>query len=153
MEPIDLLPLVSLLIPIVAIVMGVGLTMLIFYFHYAKRKHMFALYHQERMAAIEKGLEVPPLPDGFFSDDAKSPRTVSPHRHLLKGLILLFIGLILFFAFYNEQQIKPAMFSLVPGGIGLAYLIYYFAIGRKEAAAMEAAARTNAEEPRSVLPT
>jgi peptidoglycan/LPS O-acetylase OafA/YrhL len=141
-----LVPLVSLLIPIVAIVMGVGIGMLTIYLNYRKRKEMFALYHQERMAAIDKGIELPPLPDAFFTDDGKPYRQRSPRRHLLTGMILLFIGIILFTAFYIDEQLHTALLTLIPAGIGLAYLIFYFAVGRKEAEAFEAAQKAKASE-------
>jgi hypothetical protein len=125
-------------IPIVAIVMGIGIGMLSIYFGYRKRKEMFALHHQERMAAIEKGIELPPLPDEFFSDNGK-PR--SPHRKLLTGLIWLFIGLSWMIAFYvrpTRGMDGAAIYGLIPATIGLAYLIYYFAVGKKEAELLEA---------------
>jgi hypothetical protein len=128
----DIIP---LLIPIVAIVMGIGIGMLAIYLNYRKRKEMFALYHQERMAAIDKGIELPPLPDAFFYDDGKAP---SPHGTLLSGLILVFIGVTLFIALYFMVQIRIALFALVPLGIGLALLIYYFAVDRKRAKELEA---------------
>jgi hypothetical protein len=140
----DLLPFVSLLIPIIAIVMGIGIATLAIFLNYRKRKEMFVLYHQERMAAIEKGIELPPLPDAFFTDDAKSYRARSPHRPLLVGLVLLFIGLILFAAFYFQGNLNTALFTLVPAGIGLAYLIYYFTVGRKEAVEWAAAEKARA---------
>ena len=61
------------LIPILAIVMTIGAGMLKLYLNYQKRKDMFALYHQERMAAIEKGIELPPLPEDFFREDSHHP--------------------------------------------------------------------------------
>ena len=138
-----IIPLVSLFIPIIAIVMGIGIAMLAIFLNYRKRKEMFVLYHQERMAAIDKGIELPPLPDAFFTDD-KSYRSRSPHRPLLVGLVLLFIGLILFGAFYFQGNLNTALFTLVPAGIGLAYLIYYFTVGRKEAVAWNVAEKNRA---------
>src|ERR1017187_5481986 len=90
---------VALLIPIVAIVMVFGTGMLSIYLNYRKRKEMFALYHQERMAAIEKGIDLPPLPEDFFHEDGKPARR-SPHRQLLSGLILVSIGVTLYFALH-----------------------------------------------------
>ncbi len=53
MEPQTL----GLLIPIIAIIMGIGIGMLAIYLGYRKRKELFTCYHLERMAAIEKGIE------------------------------------------------------------------------------------------------
>jgi hypothetical protein len=125
----------------VAIIMGLGMGMLNLVLNYRKRKEMFALYHQERMAAIEKSIELPPLPDDFFHDDVKPPRR-SLHGTLLSGLILLFTGLTLFIALHYTVQRTDgdgdvALYALIPAGIGVACLIYYFSVGRKQAAAME----------------
>jgi hypothetical protein len=133
----------GLFIPLSAIVLGLGTGMLNLYLSYCKRRDMFALYHQERMAAIEKGVELPPLPDDFFREDGKPSRRGS-HGTLLAGLILLFTGATLYLALHFT--IPPAavngmdlgLFALIPTGIGLACLIYYYAVGRKVAEAMEA---------------
>ena len=133
------------MIPIVAIVMGIGIGMLALVLQYRKRKEMFALYHQERMAAIEKGIELPPLPDAFFAEEGKEARPPSPHRHLLTGLILLLLGVSLTLALYFEVGTQY-LWGLIPAGLGLAFLIFYFAVGRKEAQAIEAAAQANATQ-------
>jgi len=117
----------ALMIPIIAVVMGLGTAMLAIYLGYRKRRDMFALYHQERMAAIDKGVEVPPIPDSFFA----SAYTSSPRRDLLKGLVWLFLGIGITVALYNNLHSKKALYGLLPLGIGLAYLIYYMAEGRK----------------------
>ena len=132
-----LIPFIGLLIPIISIIMGIGIGMLAIVLNYRKRKEIFALYHQERMAAIEKGVECPPWPDRLLADDATSP---SPPRHLLKGLVWLFIGLAVTVAVYATFDLSHALFGLIPIGIGLAHLIYYFVEGRKEAEAAERAA-------------
>lgn len=141
-----------LMIPIVAIVMGIGIGMLALLLGYLKRREMFALHHKERMAAIEKGIELPPLPDAFFTEDGKPPdapvsrcaRPSSPHRHLLTGLKLVFGGLALAAACHFEFQ-AHAVWGLILTALGLAYLIYYAAVGRKEA--LEEAARIAQAQP------
>jgi hypothetical protein len=120
----------GLLIPLLAVVMGIGVGMLSIYLNYRKRKELFTLYHQERMAAIEKGIELPPMPDAFFSEDQARPQT--PRRDLLKGLVWLFIGLAVGAALYVNDRTKEAFGALIPAAIGLAYLIYYFVEGRRE---------------------
>lgn len=114
--------------------MGIGIAMLAIYLNYRKRKDLFTLYHQERMAALDKGVELPPLPDALFSDEAGP---YNPRRHLLKGLTWLFIGLGLGVALWATVEFRWALFALIPIGIGLAHLIYYFAEGKKEAEAAE----------------
>ncbi len=129
--------LLALMIPIVAIVLGIGIAMLTVYLQYRRRKETFALYHQERMAALEKGVELPPLPDYLLTEDNRLPRAYNPRRHLLKGLIWLFIGIGLGLALWATADWEPALFSLILVGIGLAHLIYYFVEGKKEAEALE----------------
>ena len=132
-----LIPFVSLLIPIISIVLGIGIGMLAIYLNYRKRKEIFALYHQERMAAIEKGVECPPWPDRLLADEAAP---ASPRRHLLKGLVWLFIGLAATVAIYATFDLNHALFGLIPAGIGLGHLIYYFVEGKREAEAADQAA-------------
>lgn len=134
---------VAVAIPIVAIVMGIGIGMLTVFLNYRKEKEMFALYHQERMAAIEKGIDLPPLPEAFFDQDRK-PR--SPHRGLAVGLVWLFIGLALLVALYFNDEGMVALYALIPVGVGLAYLIYYFVVGRKEAEVLEAERKAKAAD-------
>ena len=138
------------LIPIFGIVFGCGIAMLAIYTNYRKRRDIYTLHHRERMAAIEKGVEVPPLPEAFFAEDT-APCT--PRRNLLKGLVWLFIGLGVLLALYKADEEDAAWFGLIPMGIGAAYLIYYFAVGRKEAEVLEAAEKAKPVEtkPRSAV--
>jgi hypothetical protein len=136
-----MIPVVALFIPIIAIVMVFGTGMLAIFLNYRKRKDMFALYHQERMAAIEKGIELPPLPEDFFHENGR-PHRRSPHKTLLSGLVMVFVGLALYLALHftvprTDGGGDPALYALIPLGIGVACLIYYFTVGRKLAAAME----------------
>jgi len=129
MEP----PTLALMIPILSIVLGIGVAMLAIYLGYRKRKEVFALHHQERMLAIEKGLEVPPLPEGLLEDGAAP---YNPKRHLLKGMVWLFVGLgggVALWATVDAEGAHYSLFSLVFIGIGAAHLIYYFVEGKKQA--------------------
>ena len=119
----DILP---LFIPIIAIVLSFALPMLAIYLYYRKQKEIYTLYHQQRMAAIEKGIELPPMPAGFL-ESGRSPR-----RDLLRGLIWLFVGLALTIAIFVHGKHKEALFGLIPVGIGMAYLIYYAVEGRRQ---------------------
>jgi len=119
----------ALMIPIISIILGIGCGMFALYLNYQKRKSMFTLYHQERMAALEKGVDLPPLPDALFSEE---DRPANPRRHLLKGLAWLFTGLGLGIALFFTVAGDWALFCLVPVGLGTAHLIYYFVEGRRE---------------------
>jgi hypothetical protein len=125
------------MIPIIAVILGIAVAMLAIYLSYRKRKEIFALYHQERMAAIEKGVELPPLPEAMLTDDGRPFRPYHPRRHLLRGLAWLFVGLGGGVATWATAGLDWALFGLVPVGIGLAHLIYYFVEGKKEAQAIE----------------
>jgi len=127
-----LVQVIAVMIPIVVVVFGVAAVTLALYLQYRKRKEIFALYHQERMSALEKGVELPPLPAGLLTDGA-SP--YNPRRHLLKGLAWLFSGIGLGLGLWATTDYTWALFSLVPIGIGLAHLIYYLVEGKKETAA------------------
>ncbi len=134
---------VAVSIPIVAIVMGIGIGMLTVFLNYRKEKEMFALYHQERMAAIEKGIDLPPIPEAFFAEDSKAR---SPHRGLATGLVWLFIGLALLVALFFNHQGTVALYALIPVAVGLAYLIYYFVVGKQEAEGLEAERKAKTAE-------
>jgi len=114
----------ALMIPIISIFMGIGIAMLAIFLDFRKKRDMFAMHHKERMAAIEKGMEVPPLPPEFFRDG----RACRPRVHgdfLRRGLVLLFVGIAVSAALYNSER-DAFLWGLVPAGIGLAQLLYYF---------------------------
>jgi hypothetical protein len=117
----------STLIPIIAIVFGIGIGMLGMYLVYRKKREMFELHHKERLAAIDKGMEVPPLPPEFFLSPRK-PRT--PGQYLLRGLVWLLVGLAVVFCM-NVGKEHDGYWGLVPAAVGVAYLVYYFIEGRR----------------------
>jgi hypothetical protein len=122
------------IIPLVAIVFSVGgsIAAVIIWFtlNYHKRRKLMELHHTERMAAIERGMEIPPLPIEFIDG-----RSVPKRRRtaLLPGLVWFFIGLAFVIGVLagDADGDMPMFVGLVPLGIGLAYLIYYFVEGRK----------------------
>jgi hypothetical protein len=134
------------LIPLFAIVFAIGLPLsipIVFaVLNYRKRKRLMELHHAERMAAIERGMDVPPLPLDLI--DGRSTRRRSS---LLPGLVWLFIGLALLIAMQSIRE-EEAVLGLIPAGIGLAYLIYYFVEGRKLEARQREEERSAAEKNR-----
>jgi hypothetical protein len=126
----------ALMIPIIAIVMGCSIPILLFFFEYLKKKQLYTSVHQERVAAIEKGLDLPPYPEGLFQNHEVQPH---PRRYLRRGLIWLFVGISLGISIYYGGKGSPqrAVYGLIPVAIGLAYLIYYRMEGRSEAAEWE----------------
>ena len=124
---------IALIIPIVAIVLGCSIPLAYIVLNYRRRKQLFELYHQERMAAISKGIELPPLPEDLFQDWEKPQPSLpkTPRDSLLKGLVWLFVGLAIVIAVGGIKGMEEGMLGLIPAGVGLAHLIYYFVEGRK----------------------
>lgn len=121
---------VEILIPIFGMVFSLGLPLaaLIVYIvlDYRKRRRLLELHHAERMAAIERGMELPAFPMELLASPRKRRRSTS----LLPGLVWFFIGVGILIAMQSIAD-EEAMIGLIPAGVGLAYLIYYFVEGRK----------------------
>jgi hypothetical protein len=119
--------LVPLLIPLAGIVVPLSIPIVWIVLNYRKRRRLMELYHAERMAAIERGMELPPLPLDLI--DGRSNRRRSS---LLPGLVWFFIGLAVFAGWLisDFDDDLPVIGGLIPLGIGLAYLIYYGVEGR-----------------------
>lgn len=123
----DLKNVLPLFIPIVAIVMGIGIGMLALWLENQKKLRMFELLHQERLFALERGLEVPPLPPEFFAAPArKDDKPAGPRVSSLRwGLMWLFLGLALAIAITLNDGVEQASWALLPVAVGVAQLIYY----------------------------
>jgi len=121
---------IGVMIPIVAIIMGVGIGMLSLFLDYRKKREMFAMHHKERLAAIDKGMDVPPLPPEFFQDPRRRARL--PSDYLRRGLVLLLLGLAITFALYDTVH-REYVWGLVPAAIGLANLLFYWIESRRPA--------------------
>jgi len=93
--------------------------------HYRRRRRLIELHHAERMAAIERGMEIPDLPPEMLTGRPRRRRT-----SLLPGLVWFFVGLAVVVS-RGSLEDAPLALGLVPLAIGLAYLIYYFVEGRK----------------------
>ena len=125
-EPIT--EVIAVMIPIVAIVMGIGIAMLSVVLDYRKKREMFALHHKERLAAIEKGMDLPPLPPECFQNGFRKGRT--PADNLRRGLVLLLVGAAITVALYSTFN-RNYLWGLVPAAIGIANLLTYWIEGRK----------------------
>jgi hypothetical protein len=111
---------------------------------YRKRRRVIELHHAERMAAIERGMDVPPL----SSDALGRPPTIRTRSTLLPGLIWLFVGIAVTVGTRGTEAYEYSLFGLVPAGIGLAYLLYYALEGRKlHELSLEEAKRALQEKP------
>lgn len=117
----------AVLIPIVAIAMGIGLAMLSVWTDYRRKRELFELHHKERMLAIERGMEVPPLPPDFFRSEDDDGTPANPFR---RGLTWLLVGIALTVALGVSVSLKTAVWGLVPVAVGLAGLISHAASSR-----------------------
>lgn len=127
----------ELLIPLFGIVFAVGLPLCIpivfIVLSFRKRVRLVELHHAERMAAIERGMDIQPLPVELLEGGGRRRRS-----SLLPGLIWTFVGLAVLIALWGTRQ-HLALLGLIPTAIGLAYLVYYCVEGRKiEAQLLEA---------------
>jgi hypothetical protein len=118
-------------IPIVAIVFGIGIGIVAIVMNQRQRALRLELRHKERLAAMDKGLELPPE----TLDPSLDPVNTRP-RHLLRGLIWTFAGIAFAAMLYHVAGDDEAWIGGVPVAIGLGYLVFYFVEGRKESAAM-----------------
>jgi len=121
---VDLKHIMPFMIPIVAIVMGIGIGMLAIWVDYRKKREIFELHHKERLLAIERGMEVPPLPAALFDDQRKRRATVAGD-YLRLGLLWLLVGIAITVALALNQYLSSAAWGLIPIAVGLAYLIFY----------------------------
>jgi uncharacterized protein DUF6249 len=117
----NVIPVLGELIPIIAIVMGLSVAMLSLYFDFRKKRELFQLHHAERMAAIEKGIELPPLPPEFFGEYRnREPRASRHRRH---GLILSFLGIAISVGLWGSAHARGAWWGLVFFALGAAFLL------------------------------
>jgi hypothetical protein len=118
-------------IGLVSVVMGIGIAFFAVGCDFRKRRHLMNLCHQERLAALEKGLELPPYPREF-GGDANEQDACGPNTGLKSGLIWLAIGIGTYWFLSSGRRggLHPSM-AAIPIGIGAAYLVYYLVEGRK----------------------
>jgi hypothetical protein len=108
----------ALMIPILGIVLGVGIAIVAIIAAHREKQKRVELRHRERLAAIEKGIELAPDPE----PDAGVKKTSS----LKSGLSGVFIGALLYFALDRVVNEDVALFGLIPAALGIATLISYF---------------------------
>ena len=120
----------ALMIPILGIVLGVAIAIVSIVSSHRQKLKLAELRHRERLAAIEKGIELPldPEPD---ADAGKG-------RSLKSGLSGLLLGVVLYFALREVADDDIALFGLIPAALGVASLITYFVEGRRNGDARRA---------------
>jgi len=114
---------IGVFIPIIAIIMGVGAGIVAIWSEHKRKAQLLEQNHRERMQAIEKGLELPPLPPNLVST-SNGPSTASAAKSVRSGVMLLLIGIILWFAIDRTGGSDAALFGLIPAAVGVANLLY-----------------------------
>ncbi|RLC40478.1 MAG: hypothetical protein DRH49_07040 [Candidatus Coatesbacteria bacterium] len=121
----------AMMIPIAAIVLGIGLGFYGAYLRhraYVERKNLIE-------KAIEKGLDPKDLIKELGEmkiDHNWGHRTYEPARYLKTALILMGVGIGLALPLYFAVDPDVAWWSALPFFIGLAHLIYYFLIRNRK---------------------
>ena len=128
-------------VPIIAIVLGMAVAVVTIMSRYRLRSELWELRHRERLVLIEKGLELPPETlDPFASMQRPRP--------LLRGLVLLFVGVAITVAVHEDQSFGVSyLFGMVPAAAGLGYLVYYAIEGRHEAPSRKDAVPPDSSPP------
>jgi hypothetical protein len=115
--------LLALFIPIITIVLGVAIAIVWIVTAHRQKVQRFEMRHRERMAAIDKGLDLPA--------DPVEPENVKKTGGLRSGLAGLLVGIVLYLALRGVADEDVALFGLIPAAIGLANLVSYFIEGRR----------------------
>ena len=111
---------VGVFIPIVAILAGIAVAIVAMFTGHRQRLQRAELRHRERLAAIDKGFELPPDPPDV------DPKAGDDARFLRHGLVLVALGVTLTAAMFQiPDKNVPYLFGLIPAAIGVAYLVYY----------------------------
>jgi len=125
----DLVPLFGIMIPLSAIVLGIGLAFWSVYWNHQKRQ----LQYRERQLMIEKGLTPPPQ---LLGDDRKGN---TPEDSLRRGIVMLSLGIGLALAGVFLSTFEGGVRGMrgmgvaaaIVGSLGVGNLVYYFIARRK----------------------
>jgi len=116
---------VALLIPIFGIVFGILVAIVAIITQHRQKIQRADLRHKERLAAIEKGFELPP--------DVEDPLDTGRRSNSLRsGLIGLGVGIVLCFALDRLVGDEVSLFGLIPAVVGAANLLFYFIEDRRK---------------------
>ena len=119
---------IAVFVPIVAILAGIAVAIVGMLASHRLRLQRAEFRHRERIAAIERGLELPPDPPEF------DPRRSDDSRFLRHGLVLVALGIAVTGGLMQLPGTSvPYIFGLIPAACGVAYLLYY-AIRRRQRA-------------------
>jgi hypothetical protein len=126
---------IAVSIPIVAIVFGIGIGALSIWTEHKRKGQLLEQLHKERLIALEKGLPPPDISPGLVgflhSRNTPLPKYLWP-RAMRNGVMLVLIGVVLYFAIDNVADSEGALFSLVPAAVGIANLLYAAVLRKQE---------------------
>lgn len=111
--------LVALSIPIFGIVGGICLVFAMFYFNHRKRE----MQHQERLRALELGIELPPLEQ---EDEGQG----DPYGNLKAAVILIFLGVAFATAALTTDERDMLIPACIMASLGVAFLFIHFLVYR-----------------------
>jgi hypothetical protein len=132
LENFDMNPgVIALFIPIVAIIMSLGIGMLFLWSEHKRKLQLLEQNHRERMHAIEKGIELPPIPMTVVGV-AGTPANASAAKSLRNGIMLTLIGILLFVGINVAGGPEGALFGLIPAAVGVANLVYAAILWKSE---------------------
>jgi uncharacterized protein DUF6249 len=115
---------IGVFIPIVAIIMGIGIGMQAIWAEHKRKSQILEQNHRERMHAIEKGIELPPLPANLVGATGTVATPPSAAKSVRNGIMLTLIGVLLFVAIIVAGGHEGALFGLLPACVGIANLVY-----------------------------
>ncbi len=116
----------TMLIPVVAIIGGISFAAYSMYLKVRRQRETLQMYHLERMAAIEKGIELPPLPPELLHDryyDAARYRGEYRRWRRGRGIILILVGAAVTVAMWQSDGDNSFWWGLVIVAWGLGRLI------------------------------
>jgi len=122
---------IGVFIPIIAIVMGIGIGMQYVWSEHKRKQQLLEQNHRERMHAIEKGMEPPPVPANLVGI-GNGPATASAAKSLRSGIMLTLIGILLYVGIDMAGGAEGAMFGLIPAAVGVANLVYAVILWKSE---------------------
>jgi NADH:ubiquinone oxidoreductase subunit 3 (subunit A) len=119
----DMVGLIGLVIPLAGILLPIIVVFIVFYFIFTTDYKKEKLRREERVKAIEAGVELPSEP---------TPQPATPLDYLRKGLVFLGVGLGLVIGswIFASKEGESGIFVFTMGGfvltfIGIALVIFY----------------------------
>jgi hypothetical protein len=114
----------ALMIPISMIVLGVAVALVVIVTAHRRRVLRNELRHKERMAALEKGMELPP-------DPAEADTGGKTGGGLRSGIGGILVGMVLYLALRAVVDEDVALFGLIPAALGVASFVSYIVEARR----------------------